>query len=98
RPTSPLFPYTTLFRSLFDLVKIQCPVHAGHALAGQFVIGIELQRAMKSEQSPAMLPDVRVADAAHDMFEHAHARQDSHRVPGKRSEEHTSELQSLTNL
>src|SRR5262249_60308747 len=68
-PRSPLFPYTTLFRSEWAGVKPDI-VSTAKAIGGGFPLG-------------ACLATEKVAKA----FAH-----------GSRSEEHTSELQSLTNL
>src|SRR5690606_41959097 len=83
-PTSPLFPYTTLFRSL----------HGGepgqHAQAGGAAeVGADHQPAagmpVHTGPQPQRQQQTRCVDAGRDQ-------------PGGRSEEHTSELQSRENL
>src|SRR5262249_58344535 len=69
-PRSPLFPYTTLFRS---------PEGVGPA-------GVPLPAAQQPDRRPRLVHRPRVGPVA------------AGRAPGGRSEEHTSELQSLTNL
>src|SRR2546430_12558488 len=66
-PRSTLFPYTTLFRSIFDHVYAEMPPH----LRAQRE---ELARWLREGSAPAPEP------------------------PAARSEEHTSELQSQSNL
>src|SRR2546430_13586902 len=78
-PRSPLFPYTTLFRSVDVVGRAQPEVQAG--IDG----GLEAARGHLLQQlGRAMLLD-------------DHLRADPRRV-GSRSEEHTSELQSQSNL
>src|SRR5262249_61256241 len=74
-PNSPLFPYTTLFRSNCS----QCHVEAG---------GGNAQMELEFTTPPAK---TRILDVkpVHDSYGS---------WPAGRSEEHTSELQSLTNL
>src|SRR5437016_11051076 len=72
-PRSTLFPYTTLFRSLW------------HGAGDSFCAGNDLEDFLKNPMGPGDSPQSRLIDAfiAFDK---------------PRSEEHTSELQSLTNL
>src|SRR3712207_6929139 len=72
-PRSTLFPYTTLFRSLY-------------ALAGRGVFGgvRQLEGAVRREARPAVRKAVPALDQEHLVRRH----------PRRRSEEHTSELQS----
>src|SRR5258706_5472590 len=72
-PRSTLFPYTTLFRSLFQIRR-----NFGFALRKKYLEGCALsQFAVHGDCAPALLDDS---------------------IHHGRSEEHTSELQSLTNL
>src|SRR5437016_11910079 len=72
-PTSTLFPYTTLFRSLRDRAE-----------------GVSTRR---PSTFAMMSPGFRPARAAGSFSKTSFTR-----TPSDRSEEHTSELQSLTNL
>src|SRR5205823_12239167 len=88
-PTSPLFPYTTLFRSHVDLGR----PHPGPSLGDLLRDGRRLRR---------LRPRGRAAGHRHRVLA-AHApRPLSHPARGavraERSEEHTSELQSLAYL
>src|SRR3989442_3680278 len=76
-PRSPLFPYTTLFRS-------PC---AAHQLDGQYVAGLG------SQHAPSVHPPMRVICTGTSGTERVGADY-AHR----RSEEHTSELQSRPHL
>src|SRR5262249_59989753 len=82
-PTSPLFPYTTLFRSRSGssrLIRIS-------TRSARIVISDLLQVRVSVPAAPAVHDHDRRAGTAR------------HRRPRpRRSEEHTSELQSLTNL
>src|SRR2546430_4869254 len=80
-PRSPLFPYTTLFRS----VMVAAHVLGAAAIDHRHVLGAE-------KSGFARDVDRRVA-AAYD--EHAAVRD---ALAAARSEEHTSELQSQSNL
>src|SRR2546430_13144627 len=90
-PRSTLFPYTTLFRSEHDEVA---RLHGGHVVADR----LDHARGLVAEQEREVVVDralavveVGVADAA---GLHPHER-----LAGpRRSEEHTSELQSQSNL
>src|SRR5690606_41988871 len=83
-PTSTLFPYTTLFRSsLLYLRPIAGLVHPALKL---FHLGLRHED---------VRPSAGVLDAVPFDFEHLAAASDDLR---KRSEEHTSELQSRENL
>src|SRR5688572_32697577 len=80
-PRSTLFPYTTLFRSLFGLRNRYSPTY-GHLTAahGDVVEGRKLRDA---SPAPRLLPpELIIQDELHLI----------------RSEEHTSELQSQSNL
>src|SRR2546430_5187564 len=78
-PRSTLFPYTTLFRSLFERVIVQPDADA---------------RLVLDEQHPMMhRPEVLVD---HPFQEHAF--ESGGDIRPLRSEEHTSELQSQSNL
>src|SRR5438046_4135052 len=88
-PTPPLFPYTTLFRSgiakrASGVLQLRDP---------SFVHSRE-QRARSSSRPDGFDGPENPGDRASDALEHrAHQG-----VLDHRSEEHTSELQSLTNL
>src|SRR5205823_14158749 len=80
-PTSPLFPYTTLFRSVSAIASaIDVPV---------YILGI-----VASIDNPTA--DERTSTAQHSPL--AGALTDLAAATGGRSEEHTSELQSLAYL
>src|SRR5438046_8555271 len=79
-PSSPLFPYTTLFRSQ---MRALAPLQRR---AEQVVSGDGVPQRGEPERDPRALP---VQVRADHRYERGHAL---------RSEEHTSELQSLTNL
>src|SRR5262249_62095977 len=87
-PSSHLFPYTTLFRSFFQLARDE--IHRGRA-----------DEARDKARRRVVVEFVRRADLLDAAVIHHHdAVSQGHRldlVVG-RSEEHTSELQSLTNL
>src|SRR2546430_10068595 len=77
-PRSTLFPYTTLFRSLFPvLLAFQCPRSAGHPVVNR----------VRPPQGAA-LSDVGFRCGEPGAFTFI----------ADRSEEHTSELQSQSNL
>src|SRR3712207_8131807 len=79
-PRSTLFPYTTLFRSLWDLGRA---VRTSAALTARFdAAGDDLERKLRGD--PACSDFVRAFDAFLDAYG----------FHGARSEEHTSELQS----
>src|SRR5205085_10313688 len=73
-PSSPLFPYTTLFRSFLD----GCPGRG--------------QRSRPGDDDPERAPECAAFGDAEDDGRHAR------RSLRTRSEEHTSELQSQSNL
>src|SRR5205814_9197770 len=89
-PASPLFPYTTLFRS-----ERRPPLgerHGGHVAAGgEQLVGDEQQQRVRAGEDEAATRQQLLAldERLHPARRH-HAR--------KRSEEHTSELQSLRHL
>src|SRR2546427_12938792 len=93
-PRSTLFPYTTLFRSLADLGRAEVRV----LLERQADV---LGEGHRAPQGAALVEDPH---AAHDprTFLGRRAREALAAVedlaPGGRSEEHTSELQSQSNL
>src|SRR5438046_6991085 len=80
-PTSPLFPYTTLFRSLKRFLGDRFDVRAsmGHV-----------------RDLPEKEMGVEVEDGFKPHYEVVESRRKT--INELRSEEHTSELQSLTNL
>src|SRR2546430_10237673 len=86
-PRSTLFPYTTLFRSVFEV--------AGGALSGQYFVPLAIafedsDEARWRKLQPAAMARER-QQAAVGVLADAGADED-------RSEEHTSELQSQSNL
>src|SRR5256886_7063521 len=87
-PRSTLFPYTTLFRS-YQTTSDQCRGDNAHALLG--VVGAVTQAvAGRREKLQAAKPTVDL--------ERALAMDNPTGQNGDRSEEHTSELQSQSNL
>src|SRR5262249_62225501 len=88
RPPSPtLFPYTTLFRSL---------PRERRGVRGPR--GARADRLGHRRHAPPALPRVR-ARLLRDLLHRPRRRAArDHELPRERSEEHTSELQSLTNL
>src|SRR2546430_8178971 len=74
-PRSTLFPYTTLFRSLYDAKSFKNPLHRHDAFSHRHLALLALE----------------VREVLHMYEKHPRA----HLV---RSEEHTSELQSQSNL
>src|SRR5258706_8536621 len=87
-PRSTLFPYTTLFRSL-ELLDV---IEHLRAVAGDAGV---VPQALRSEDG--VRPAVAEADHGGAAVRLRLPAQPGERV-GERSEEHTSELQSLTNL
>src|SRR5262249_61326220 len=96
--TFPLFPYTTLFRSGVSHVAVGDRVYTAGSLSGTYA-----EQTLCRESQVHPLPqrasfaqgaavNVPYATAYRGLFQRAQAS------PGERSEEHTSELQSLTNL
>src|SRR5437016_10945031 len=85
QPRSTLFPYTTLFRSHRERDR-ELPGGAG-----------EEQEALRRPRAPARALAAQVELPRHRLARAAHAAHLRDRVQ-RRSEEHTSELQSLTNL
>src|SRR5262249_59684256 len=94
-PTSPLFPYTTLFRSrardaalaqlLVEALELcAAPGHRQdvHGLAGRRRVGGEVRGVLRHQDDVGRRQEGEVGVCA----------------VAVRSEEHTSELQSLTNL
>src|SRR5690606_41358528 len=88
-PRPPLFPYTTLFRSRSSAAGAGCPRRptAGRPAA---------ERAGAAARLPAAPPRRGRTPAA--AAGRATARRAIHRCGSRRSEEHTSELQSRENL
>src|SRR5262249_62084062 len=83
-PRPPPFPYTTLFRSRIALLHEKPEAVAGQRVSGEVEVPLEEAEEPGGERGALSQPL------------HAHEE----RVPedALRSEEHTSELQSLTNL
>src|SRR5690606_42043104 len=92
-PTSTLFPYTTLFRSIADQIA-ECDVHPG-LLAFNCRVAVWVQR-------QAQLDVFGLCDASETLHDGGDALIPVHwfQIAGAfhRSEEHTSELQSRENL
>src|SRR5205814_9877686 len=90
-PISPLFPYTTLFRSPIGRARAAV-VGRGRRQAGRlFTDAARFQRGARRLERPA--DEVGPADRVVQVSTRAQADSD-----GARSEEHTSELQSLRHL
>src|SRR5256886_9950950 len=90
-PSSPLFPYPTLFRSVVERVA----PHPGRLVEGERAVGPG--KARRRRHHERALAGVDVADVQRA----ARARIASSAIQdpaGLRSEEHTSELQSQSNL
>src|SRR3546814_1475757 len=97
--TDPLFPYTTLFRSLHHAVGVQHRDVAGvePALTVRG-LGIGLEITLDDPRTAALKPSARLAVAwQHIALIVDDAQLDAERR-ATRSEEHTSELQSLMRL
>src|SRR2546425_6076016 len=82
-PRSTLFPYTTLFRSVEIQSDGTADVFGGVVGADRFAVDIALDRATPDFDRELVRRAVPLLD---------------HRIGGLRSEEHTSELQSLAYL
>src|SRR3546814_1869130 len=104
RSTRPdtLFPYTTLFRSLYRTVPLgqRGGVNREDSVAD---LGLDRARALEQRQRRHLLDalDHRQADAAHALAgiaEQQELRRAARTCLGLRSEEHTSELQSLMRI
>src|SRR2546430_8462428 len=89
-PRSTLFPYTTLFRSVARLQREELQVALHVAVIGVHPELIELVRRRQGRVEPDR-PVLRLAEL------HPRCRRDERRHKA-RSEEHTSELQSQSNL
>src|SRR5205823_7455993 len=89
-PRSPLFPYTTLFRSVHRRGALVCggghglPLHAGARGGQPHPVAIAQRHPRSTARVTAELP--------------ARARSAADEPQRSRSEEHTSELQSLAYL
>src|SRR5262249_57829866 len=90
RPSPPLFPYTTLFRSVVSAGRLRAALeHVAGGDRAREPVPVVAGPAEMGRRRPDH--ERRVGDAARDH----HVRAAIERL---RSEEHTSELQSLTNL
>src|SRR5256885_15270603 len=93
-PRSTLFPYTTLFRSKYDIWEISLEIIEMLSVSREFGIGIKkiIERIGKeeviSEESTKIISDENNSDDETKEGESSKPR----------SEEHTSELQSPCNL
>src|SRR5690606_40612746 len=94
QPPSPLFPYTTLFRSVEidqeDLDAVQ--IESSHTIEIDAFVSREEIDERYFEKPYFIAPDGKTGIDAFAVIRDAMKRQD------KRSEEHTSELQSRENL
>src|SRR2546430_10655730 len=90
-PRSPLFPYTTLFRSAFRVHQIQCRRTRIPTITG---LARRQAGARVTEATPisGRRPD-RLDETRTSVEMHTHVLE-----LGVRSEEHTSELQSQSNI
>src|SRR5690606_41942559 len=86
RPRSPLFPYTTLFRSLLT-IDVD-PAGTGSGAAAEASVNGSSQQAAEEEMKPLVGSGAK---------ETSSKRRRRKKTAG-RSEEHTSELQSRENL
>src|SRR2546430_12831345 len=86
-PSSPFFPYTTLFRSRVDV--------AAQVIGAEPVLGVGLPERVRRVRRDRV---VRLQEIREDRREHHHHHEDTARSAERRSEEHTSELQSQSNL
>src|SRR3712207_8311627 len=88
-PRSTLFPYTTLFRS----IAAAASAFAGRCPMDMAAIDKALQTAQLSEADKAKVMEHRKkGEDAHKAGNHSES--EKHLAEAKRSEEHTSELQS----
>src|SRR5262249_60929187 len=85
-PSSPLFPYTTLFRSA--IIGFLGAFH-GRSYGG---LSLTASKAVQRSGFAPFLPEIHHVPYGY------HYRCEYCRGESERSEEHTSELQSLTNL
>src|SRR3546814_10216871 len=91
--TDTLFPYTTLFRSCHDRQRRRIPAQGAHRLPG---LQLPSSAAPAAAQAAAARPlQVRIAQGAALVWHLLPRRGNS---GGRRSEEHTSELQSLMRI
>src|SRR5206468_10745562 len=95
--SSPLFPYTTLFRSLHEDRLHQRPVDALEPIA----VDLEQVEGLARDlvRDLAVVLDLRdVADPSEDPIRERGRARGPRPARGRRSEEHTSELQSRSDL
>src|SRR5205823_15061929 len=89
-PPSPPFPYTTLFRSpLGDHHTFESALHRGR---------VHLARVLERLERQGQMPVVDAPELHDHVGEHLPPLQLGHARDPERSEEHTSELQSLAYL
>src|SRR5207244_4616802 len=89
-PSSPLFPYTTLFRSETAVDQEGRSIHIARLVAGQEERGVgDLARLGQASHGQVHAPALVGARVF---------VEDAHQERGLRSEEHTSELQSPDHL
>src|SRR2546430_13538070 len=90
-PSSTLFPYTTLFRSTFAVRFLRTPV----AVAGAVIVGGYL---LAAGAAPVLAPGDPLAMASQALLAPPGGSHPFGTDQFGRSEEHTSELQSQSNL
>src|SRR2546430_17512786 len=93
-PRSTLFPYTTLFRSPCRRQQVGEGWFANLSEVPRQAISMSVRQIMKAKEIIAVVPDARKAQAVKLCLE----GEISPMAPASRSEEHTSELQSQSNL
>src|SRR3546814_9967597 len=90
--TDTLFPYTTLFRSLRRL-----RADAADLVGGEDALGVD-ERPQLGDVDVSALPELRGRGQRCVCICHAQLREALQRIGEVRSEEHTSELQSLMRI
>src|SRR3989441_10633574 len=93
-PRSTLFPYTTLFRSRIDSLRVF--VNVPQAYAPNVKVGLPVQIAVRGQLGQPVMGKVTRTASAIDPGTRTLLTQVD--IPNPRSEEHTSELQSLAYL
>src|SRR3546814_2131184 len=104
--TDTLFPYTTLFRSLWNAAE-QAETRKNSTVAREYEIALPAELSAKARRDLALGLAREISErhgVAVDMAIHAPGREGDHRnhhahlLTTTRSEEHTSELQSLMRI
>src|SRR2546425_7261878 len=96
-PRSTLFPYTTLFRSEVDELPLAVERHARGVDALEDLDLVRLA-ALAEEGDGVRAGELLALEGVVCLRDLAHDRFDPYQILGRRSEEHTSELQSLAYL